>query len=65
MILLAVLRTREPWKNGSKPIDDNLVWFTLHAIANAAVVVLALPDTCHLLSHPLDAFGESEGLTQV
>ena len=37
----------------------------MHALANAVIVALALPDTLHLLTHPLDAFGESDGLTQV
>jgi hypothetical protein len=63
VLLLRVLKQREPWKSGA-PVDDNLVWFTLHAIANAVVVALALPDTLHLLMHPLDAFSESQGLTQ-
>ena len=65
MALLRVIRAREPWKSGNTPIDDNLVWFTLHALANAVVVAVALPDTVYLLTHPLDAFGESEGLSQV
>jgi hypothetical protein len=57
------LRRVEPWKQG-RPIDDNLVWFTLHALANAAIVGYAWGDTLHLLAHPLDAFGASEGRTQ-
>ena len=62
-MLVQGLRRVEPWKQG-RPIDDNLVWFTLHALANAAIVGYAWGDTLHLLAHPLDAFGASEGRTQ-
>ena len=62
-VLLQILRRLEPWRQGA-PIDDSLVWFTLHAVANAAIVAFAWRDTLHLLTHPLDAFGASEGRTQ-
>jgi hypothetical protein len=39
--------------------------FTLHFVANAFVVGYGLKDTLHLLTHPLEAFDDSQGLTQV
>ena len=63
VMLLQGLRHMEPWKQG-RTIDDNLVWFTLHALGNAVIVGYAWGDTLHLLTHPLDVFDASEDHTQ-
>jgi hypothetical protein len=63
LLLVKALRQLEPWKSG-KPIEDNLIYFTLHALANAVIVALAFEDTFLLFSRPLEAFSPSAGLTQ-
>jgi len=64
LVFIRMLRLFEPWKSG-KTIDDNLVWFTMHALANAVIVFYAFQDTLHVLANPLEAFSDSACLTQV
>ena len=43
-------------------LDPNLVWFLLHAVANAFVCAHAWADTVHVFTAPLQSFAASENL---
>lgn len=46
-----------------KRLDESGQYFLLHVLANTYIVAAALPDTLHVLAHPLDALDETDRLS--
>ncbi len=54
MVILALL---------GKRVDESGLYFMLHVLANTFICYVALPDTIHVLCHPLDGVQDTESLS--